>query len=213
LPFMFIFNTQLLLIGIDSAWHLFLTIATAILANLLFAAATQGWFMARNRWWEALVLLLVTFTLFRPGFWMDIVHPPYDKLPPTKIMEVVEAAPAGTGLRVWIEGEDLNGKKVSKGVLLPLGAPAPALQRLNAIGLSLMASGDQVDILGVKFGSRAAKLGIEQGFSITALELAAERPAKEWFFIPALVLLALVVVVQRRRARLLADQEPKPAAA
>jgi TRAP transporter 4TM/12TM fusion protein len=73
LPFMFIFNTQLLLIGIDSLGHLFLTVSTAIIANLLFAAATQGWFMTRNRWWEAVVLLLVTFTLFRPGFWMDII--------------------------------------------------------------------------------------------------------------------------------------------
>ncbi|MQM31548.1 MAG: C4-dicarboxylate ABC transporter, partial [Candidatus Accumulibacter phosphatis] len=127
LPFMFIFNTQLLLIGIDSAWHLFMTVSTAILANLLFAAATQGWFIARNRWWEALVLLAVTFTLFRPGFWMDIVHPPYDKLPPTRIMEVVEQAPANDALRIWIEGEDINGKKISKGVLLPLGAQAPAL--------------------------------------------------------------------------------------
>ncbi|WP_313950719.1 TRAP transporter permease, partial [Accumulibacter sp.] len=122
LPFMFIFNTQLLLIGIESGWHLFLTVSTAILANLLFAAATQGWFIARNRWWEALVLLLVTFTLFRPGFWMDMVHPPYDKLPPTKIMEVVEAAPADSRLRVWVEGEDINGKTIAKGVLLPLGA-------------------------------------------------------------------------------------------
>jgi TRAP transporter 4TM/12TM fusion protein len=211
LPFMFIFNTQLLLIGIDNAWHLFMTVSTAILANLLFAAATQGWFMARNRWWEALLLLVVTFTLFRPGFWMDIVHPPYDKLPPTRIMEVVEQAPADDRLRVWIEGEDINGKKISKGVLLPLGAQAPALQRLNSAGLSLMASGDQVDILGVKFGSRAAKLGIEQGFTITALEVETARPAKEWFYIPALLLMGLVIVIQRRRAAVIAADELKPA--
>jgi TRAP transporter 4TM/12TM fusion protein len=211
LPFMFIFNTQLLLIGIDNAWHLFMTVSTAILANLLFAAATQGWFMARNRWWEALLLLVVTFTLFRPGFWMDIVHPPYDKLPPTRIMEVVEQAPADDRLRVWIEGEDINGKKISKGVLLPLGAQAPALQRLNSVGLSLMASGDQVDILGVKFGSRAAKLGIEQGFTITALEVETARPAKEWFYIPALLLMGLVIVIQRRRAAVIAADERKPA--
>ncbi|MCF8175579.1 MAG: TRAP transporter permease, partial [Burkholderiaceae bacterium] len=70
LPFMFIFNTQLLLIGIDSYWHLFLTVSTAILANLMFAAATQGWFITRNKIWEAALLLLVTFTLFRPGYWM-----------------------------------------------------------------------------------------------------------------------------------------------
>jgi len=74
-----------------------------------------------------------------------------------------------------------------------------------------MASGDQVDILGVKFGSRAAKLGIEQGFVITALEVPTERPDKEWFFIPAFLLLGLVVAVQLRRARVIAANELKPA--
>ena len=49
LPFLFIFNTQLLMIGIDSWLHLLLVVTSAIAANLLFAAATQGWFLARNR--------------------------------------------------------------------------------------------------------------------------------------------------------------------
>ena len=201
LPFMFIFNTQLLLIGIDSGWHLFLTIFTAILANLLFAAATQGWFMTRNKIWESALLLLVTFTLFRPGFWMDMVHPPYDRISPTKIMDVIDKAPADERLRVWIEGEDINARKVSKGVLLPLGEKAPARKRLDAIGLRLLPSGDSVDIIMVKFGSRAEKLGIEQGFKITALEVEAERPSKEWMYLPAFALLGFVVFIQRRRAR------------
>ena len=97
---------------------------------------------------------------------------------------------------------DVYKRQVSKGVLLPLGEKAPALQRLNAIGLSLMPTDDSVDIMGVKFGSRAAKLGIEQGFKITALEVAADWPDKEWLFIPAFVLLALIVFIQRRRVQL-----------
>ncbi|HCZ14558.1 MAG TPA: C4-dicarboxylate ABC transporter, partial [Candidatus Accumulibacter sp.] len=121
-------------------------------ANLVFAAATQGWFMARNRAWEAVVLLLVTFTLFRPGFWMDMIHPPYDKVAPTRIMEVIEKAPTDDRLRVWVEGEDINAKKIYKGVLLPLGQQAPALQRLNAAGLSLMEVDGNLDIMAVKFG-------------------------------------------------------------
>ncbi|MCF8151468.1 MAG: TRAP transporter permease [Sulfuritalea sp.] len=201
LPFMFIFNTQLLLIGIDSYWHLFLTVSTAILANLMFAAATQGWFITRNKIWEAALLLLVTFTLFRPGYWMDMVYPPYERVAPTRIMEIVDTAETDKRLRMWIEGEDINARKVSKGILLPLGDKAPARQRLDAIGLRLLPSGETVDILSVKFGSRAEKLGVEQGFKITALEVATQRPDKEWFFIPALAVLGLVVFLQRRRAR------------
>ncbi|MFP5325818.1 MAG: DUF3394 domain-containing protein, partial [Gammaproteobacteria bacterium] len=58
LPFLFIFNTQLLLIGITSAWHLALTFVSATVAMLVFAAATQGWFLARNRIYESALLLL-----------------------------------------------------------------------------------------------------------------------------------------------------------
>lgn len=39
LPFMFIFNTQLLLMGIDSWWHLTLTVISSVIAMLIFSAA------------------------------------------------------------------------------------------------------------------------------------------------------------------------------
>ena len=35
--------------------------------------------------------------------------------------------------------------------------------------------------------------------STTAIEMPADRPAKEWAFIPALALLGVVVMLQRRR--------------
>jgi TRAP-type uncharacterized transport system fused permease subunit len=34
---------------------------------LVFAAATQGYFLVRTRWYETIALLLVTFTLFGPA--------------------------------------------------------------------------------------------------------------------------------------------------
>jgi TRAP-type uncharacterized transport system fused permease subunit len=69
LPFLFIFNTDLLLIDVGWGQGIFVFV-TATMAMLLFAAATQGWFFAKNRIWES-ALLLVAFSLFRPGFWMD----------------------------------------------------------------------------------------------------------------------------------------------
>jgi len=202
LPFMFIFNTQLLLIGIDGIVHLVLTIASAALASLVFAAATQGWLFTRSRWYETAVLLLITFTLFRPGFWMDMIHPPYDQVPATELTTLVEEAPDGHNLRIWVEGITLEGDEVAKGVLIPLGDTGPASERLQSAGLSIMELGDTVQISGVRFGSRAARLGLETGLDITAIEVPAEgRPANEWFFIPALALLLLVGGLQRRRSR------------
>jgi TRAP transporter 4TM/12TM fusion protein len=199
LPFLFIFNTQLLLIGINSPWHLLLTVGSSVIAMLVFAAATQGYFLVRSRWYETLALLLVTFTLFRPGFWWDMIYPPYSQLPAAQLMEFVENAPRNARQRIWIEGENLDGDTLTKGVLLPLGEPGSARERLAQAGVRVLPQGDELQILTVKFGSQAAKLGIEQGWRITSLELPTERPPKEWMFIPALLLLAGVVLVQRRR--------------
>lgn len=201
LPFLFIFNTQLLLIGLTGPFHLVMTIFIAVVAMLVFAAATQGYFLTRTRWYETVALLLVCFTLFRPGFWMDMVAPPFDEIKGEAMVEAIETAPPGTGKRVWIEGLNLNGDEVRKGVLLPLGPSGPFKERLAHSGVTAMADGDTLMVVAVKFGSAAEKLGIEQSFRITSLEVPADRPVKEWFYIPALVLLALVMWLQRGRMR------------
>lgn len=201
LPFLFIFNTQLLLIGIDSVGHLILTFVSATVAMLVFAAATQGYFLARSRWYETVALLLITFTLFRPGFWWDMVYPPYVDAPASEFLKLTEEAPPGTSKRVWVEGEKLDGSEVRKGVLLPLGEAGTAAERLKRIGLRVTSFAGDVQVATVDFGSRAAKLGLAPGQKIVGVELAAERPAKEWMFIAAVALLLWVMFVQQRRFR------------
>lgn len=201
LPFLFIFNTQLLLIGVDTVWHLVLTVVSATVAMLVFAAATQGHFLVRSRWYETVALLLVTFTLFRPGFWLDMVYPPYVDAPAAELMKLVQEAPANTSKRVWVEGEKLDGSEVRKGVLLPLGEVGTARERLGRIGLTVTSFAGDVQVAQVQFGSRAAKLGLAPGQKIVSVELPAERPAKEWLFLPAAALLLLVMGLQRARGR------------
>ncbi len=208
LPFLFIFNTQLLMIGIDTWLHLVLTVASATVAMLVFAAATQGYFFARSRWYESVALLLITFTLFRPGYWWDMIYPPFERVPASQMMKVIEAKPAEANLRVWVEGQTIEGKDIKKGVLLPLGATGPARDRLKGIGLTVMALGDDISVGPVAFGSRAEKLGLETGFKFTGIEVPTERPDKEWMFIPALLLLGLIIVLQRARREKVA---PAPA--
>ncbi len=77
LPFMFIFNADLILDGIHS-WPLGLLIFTmACIGNCAFVAATQGWFFTRNRLYEVPFLLLVTLTMMRPDLlarWLGMPH-------------------------------------------------------------------------------------------------------------------------------------------
>ena len=168
---------------------------------LVFAAATQGYFLVRSRWYETVALLLICFTLFRPGFWMDMLHPPFDEVRGEAMTQMIADAPKGASKRVWVEGMSLDGKDIRKGVLLPLGDVGDAKTRLAGAGLTTMADGDALMVAAVKFGSTAEKLGIEQSFKITAIEVPADRPAKEWLYLPALLLLAGVIWAQRRRMK------------
>ena len=206
LPFMFIFNTELLLIGVHSIAHLLLIIATAIAAMLVFAAATQGWFLTRSRWYESLAMLLVTFTLLRPDFFLDYIYPKYQLTPPQKLLELASAAPPGSGLRLRIEGMTIEGKELKKTVLLPLGGTGTAAQRISKAGVTIMNVPTGMQIAAVSLHSPADKAGFEQGFMITGIETASSRPAQEWMYVPALLVLALIMWLQRRRATV----EPAP---
>jgi len=69
LPFMFIFNTQLLLIGIDEGWVWIqgpFIFCMTVLAMFAFACGTQGWFITKNKWWETIMFFVITLIILRP---------------------------------------------------------------------------------------------------------------------------------------------------
>ena len=79
LPFMFIFNTELLLIGVDSVGYAVWIFITALLAMFAFAALTQGFFFTKNKWFEGILLGLGALTLLRPhlvGSWIGMGDAP-----------------------------------------------------------------------------------------------------------------------------------------
>ncbi len=77
LPFMFIFNSDLILHNVNSWAQGLLIFAMACLGNFAFASATQNWFVVRNRAYEIPLLLGVTLILMRPDLiagWIGIPH-------------------------------------------------------------------------------------------------------------------------------------------
>jgi TRAP transporter 4TM/12TM fusion protein len=202
LPFVFIFNPQLLLIGVENWVEAVIVISTATLASLVFAAATMGYFVTRSRWWETAILALVCFTMFRPSFWMDRLMPPTKTEPATRLEEVVNALPRGQRLTLMVEGTTIEGKEVRKTVSLPLETDGKALERLNATGLRLTPSGGSYMITNVNFGSYARRIGLQPGQTVSAVVVASDRPSKHLMQIPALMLLGFVWWNQRRRARM-----------
>ena len=79
LPFVFIFNTDILLWGINSFWVAAFIFAMTCVGCFCFAAFTQRWFVAKARWYEMIFLLLATAVMFRPGFVANLIHLPGHK--------------------------------------------------------------------------------------------------------------------------------------
>ena len=198
LPFLFIFNTDLLLINVDIPHGIFIAIVATI-AMLLFAAATQGWFLTRNRAYESVALLLIAFTLFRPGFWMDMVVAPYSERPGSEVVEAAAETPQNEPLRLRIDYLDAFGEPSQRSVELPLPAGATGEERLQNAGLELIDRDGKTIIDNVAFGSAAEKAGLDWDQEITLVRTPTDQPSKYWMFIPALAVLGLIVWAQRRR--------------
>jgi TRAP transporter 4TM/12TM fusion protein len=200
LPFMFIFNTELLMIGITGPIHLIVVVGSALLAMLLFAAATQGYFITHSKKWETVALLLITFTLFRPGFFMDMIYDPLVGVDATQIYEVAEQQPKNGLLRVHVMGETLEGDMVDKVVMLPVGKLGAGKDRIEiAAGLELRQEGEKMFVDNIVFGSAAEKQKIDFDWEIVDVQKKADTPNKRWFYIPAIILLMFVWKVQTVR--------------
>lgn len=199
LPFMFIFNTQLLLIDIDGPFTFLVTLTSASLASMVFAAATQQFFLRPNRLWEGATLLLAAFLLFRPDFLVNRLMPPFEMVAASELLMHIERAPANASVRIHTQGMSLEGRDISRGVLLPLGPLGSPTERLGHSGLRLSRLGEEMSITSVSLGSVSARLGMEQGFVITGFELPQAQPHKFWGLLPGLLLVLLVAAMQRRR--------------
>ncbi len=198
LPFLFIFNTDLLLT--DVGWLQGIVIfIIATIAMLIFAAGTQGYLLVRSRWYESILLLLVAFTLFRPGYWMDRIHDPYQSIPPAEFAQALGQVEDGSQLRVQIAGEDAFGDPMTTYLLVPVPRGDTAEERMERLGMELWVDGDQATVDFVEFGSLAADIGFDFDQEIIEVLAPVDRWAKEWMWIPGFLLFGLVVLLQRRR--------------
>lgn len=206
LPFIWIFNPQLLLLEIDSVTEAVVVIVACTLAMLLFSALTMNWLRIKLKAWEFALLALAVALLFRPDWFMDRLAPAYRDAPAAQVTDLARDAPDGGRLVMVIQGTTIEGDDVVKTVALRLGerpaeGPADGRRRLADAGLTLVTLGEQTQVAQVKFGSRAQKGGFEQGWTVQALKLPAERANPHWFYLPALLLAAGVWVAQGRRMK------------
>ena len=93
-----------------------------------------------------------------------------------------------------IKGTTIEGDDKTKTVALRSVRPSAttAASVCADAGLTLAGLGGQLQIGQVKFGSRAQKSGFEQGWDVQHVLVPTDRPNAHWFYLPALLLCALV---------------------
>jgi len=211
LPFLFIYDPTLILYGIDlgtgaGILHASSVFVVATIAMLLFAAATQGYFLAPSKWWESMALLLVAFTLFVPGFWLNKVQDRFEQQAPTRLATLADGLESGQRLRFVVQGPSFTtAEPISLTVSHVVSETDPASGRLQSAGLLLLPEGERLFLDEPVFGSDyQSQLGdfdfyMDTRVEVTEVLLEADRLPKQIFYIPALLLLGLVIMGQRRR--------------
>ena len=202
LPFLFIFNTDLLLIDVGPVQAVVVFIF-ALIAMLLFAAGTMNYFITNSRLWESAALLLAAFILFQPGYFLNKLSPEFETRPASDLFSMAQSGADNSTLRVRMSGENLNGDPVDARFLLPLGEAGAdgATRLLDGAGIEFRDEDGNLFVDNLSFGGPAEQLGIDFDWQVVELEVAADRMPKEIFYIPALLLVGGVYALQMGRRR------------
>ena len=210
LPFIFIFNPELLLVGVDSFWQGLMIFVVSLIALLSFASLTQGWLLVKVRLHEGLMLALVILALFRPTVVMDWFYPSFAPLDLGKFVAGEAAAPPGYTIRFHLVRSTEYGDrfKLYRVATPDMAAADPETRYGVKIG---SAEGGGYEIVNVAFNGLAEQAGIKIGDAVTEVDVEqVGLPSKYLVYPFALLLLGLVIAMQIPRWRR-ARQEAAPA--
>ncbi len=204
LPFVFIFNTDLLLI--DVTWGQgILVFITASIAILVFTAGTMGWFLTKSRIYESIALIAIAFMLFRPDFVMDRIQPPFEQVEPAAFTTALGNATVGDEIRLVISGPDFDTGETKETTLVLPVSEGSAEERLAASGLLLIQEDGLAKMDEPSFGSpfsdslSSFDFYGDDAVQIASVNAPADQMPKELVFIPALIFLMFIAFMQRAR--------------
>lgn len=218
LPFLFIFNTDLILLDVTRAQGI-LIFVTSTLGILAFTAVTMNYVLVRNRIYESLLLLLAAFMLLNPDYLMKFISPRTHYVPTTSLAQALDGADEDDELRLYVSGLNPYGRRIQYYVDLDVIPAENGEESLSKMGLTLLQTDKEIEVEGKKypevlidqvgFDSPAAKAGLKWDQVILSAQMTAkEYYAKEWMFIPGTFLIVLVYMLQYwRRARIGKQEE------
>lgn len=196
LPIVFLFNHELLLIGIENIWHGLLVIITSLIGILVFTSATQGWFINRLRWYEIIVFLLISISLLAPEFVLNKFYPKYNykdinkihsiKFNPNKEARFKVTRPSNYGERYKLFVIKKNTFETE--------------YNLEQYGISLVREENKIIVDTLQWNGKAKKSGFETGDYISEFKVEnIDRPNKRIIYPIAILLLIIFGYLNSRR--------------
>ncbi|MDA7698199.1 TRAP transporter permease [Candidatus Pelagibacter sp.] len=196
LPIVFLFNHELLLIGIENVWHGLLVIITSLIGILVFTSATQAWFINRLRWYEIIIFLLISISLLAPEFILNKFYPKYNYMDINKIhlMKVDSNKEA----RFKVTRPSNYGERYK--LIVIKKNTFETEYSLEQYGLSLIREENRVIVDTLQWNGSAKKSGFETGDYISEFKIEnADRPNKGIIYPIAILLLIIFGYLNYRR--------------
>ncbi|MDB9819537.1 TRAP transporter permease [Candidatus Pelagibacter sp.] len=196
LPIVFLFNHELLLIGIENVWHGLLVIITSLIGILVFTSATQAWFINRLRWYEIIIFLLISISLLAPEFILNKFYPKYNYMDVNKIhlMKVDFNKEA----RFKVTRPSNYGERYK--LIVIKKNTFETEYSLEQYGLSLIREENRVIVDTLQWNGSAKKSGFETGDYISEFKIEnADRPNKGIIYPIAILLLIIFGYLNYRR--------------
>jgi len=196
LPIVFLFNHELLLIGIENIWHALLVIATSLIGILIFTAATQMWFFNKLRWYEIIVFLFISISLLSPEFVLNKFYPKYNYKDINQI-QLLELNPKKE-IRFKVTRPSEYGERYKLFVIEKNTFESKF--NLDEYGVSLIKEEKRIVVDNLKWNSKAKKSGFKTGDYISEFKIEnLDRPNKEIIYPLAILLLIIFGYLNYRR--------------
>ena len=196
LPIVFLFNHELLLIGIENVWHGLLVIITSLIGILVFTSATQAWFINRLRWYEIIIFLLISISLLAPEFVLNKFYPKYNYMDINKI-HLMKVDP-NKEARFKVTRPSNYGERYKLFVIKKNTFETE--YNLEQYGISLIREKNKVIVDILQWNGKAKKSGFETGDYISEFKIEnADRPNKGIIYPIAILLLIIFGYLNSRR--------------
>ncbi|WP_440697924.1 TRAP transporter permease [Candidatus Pelagibacter sp. HIMB1709] len=196
LPIVFLFNHELLLIGIENIWHGLIVIITSLIGILVFTSATQGWFINKLKWYEIIIFLIISISLLSPDFVLNKFYPKYNYEEISKINSL--KLDSEKEIQIKITRPSLYGERYKLFVISKNTFEDHFT--LEDYGITLLEQDEKIIVDNLKWNGEAKKNGFEMGDYISEFKIEnSDRPSKNIVYPIALILLVICGYFNIRR--------------